>query len=94
MNDNYILYPNGSKCPIFPKEKDGMFTVTQLQDVVGGYIGVQDMGEQCLVYNDEGDLDDRPYNEEATALIRGFNEEFRRIVSGPVVVCRRGRIKV
>lgn len=71
-----------------------MFTVTQLQDIVDGYVDVEDIGENCLVYNADGDLDDKPYNRKATELVRSHNEEFRRIISGPAVVCKRGRIRL
>ena len=91
--NNRIIYPNGDEYPIFTKE-DGVFTVTQLQDIVGGYIGIEDIGECCLVYNDEGDLDDKPYNRKATELAREYNNEFRRIISGPAVVCSMGMIRV
>lgn len=92
--DSYIIYPNGNECPVFPKEKDGKFTIAQLQDIVGGYIGVEDVEDRCLVFNDEGDLDDKIYNRKATEIIRSHDENFKRIIAGPVVVCPPGKIKV
>lgn len=91
---DYVIYPNGDECPVYPKDADGLFSVAELQDIVGGYIGIEDVGNNvCVVFDDEGDLQDRSYNRRATELIRSVNPEWRRIVAGPVVVCRSG-IKV
>ena len=79
--DSYIIEPDGYERPILPKEKDGMFTVTQLQDIVDGYVDVEDIGENCLVYNADGDLDDKPYNRKATELVRSHNKDFCRIIA-------------
>ena len=92
--DSYIIYPDGYERPIFPGAADGMFTVAQLQDIVEGYIGIEDIGDSCLVYDDEGDLSDKIYNRKATEMVRGFNNNFHRIIAGPVVVCKRGKIRV
>lgn len=86
---NYIIYPNGYECPVYPK-KDGKYPLTQLQDIVGGYIGIEDMEEQVVIYNDsESDL---PYNRKATELIRQTG--YKGLLSGPVVILERGLIKI
>ena len=94
--DSYIIYPNGVKVPAEGKRlspaDDGRFTVTQLQDIVGGYIGIVDIGDMVLVYNDEGDLDDKPINQEATRLA-AVSEGWKGYVAGPALVCRRGKIR-
>lgn len=92
--DSYVIYPDGTKVPAEAKRTrpsdDGRFTVTQLQDIVGGYIGIVDVGDAVLVYND--DSADLPLNPEATRMAR-MNADWRGFVAGPAVVCGRGCIR-
>lgn len=94
--DSYVIYPNGSKVPAAGKRvcpsDDGRFTVTQLQDIVGGYIGIVDIGERVLIYNDEGGINDLPINLEATRLAR-MNEDWKGYIAGPALVCDRGMVR-
>lgn len=93
--DSFVIYPNGNRLPAKPKRirpsDDERFTITQLQDIVGGYIGILDVGDCVLVYND--DAEDCPLNLAATEIARR-NEEWKGNISGIALVCGRGMIKV
>ena len=95
--DSYVIYPNGERLPARPKRTrpsdDERFSVTQLQDIVGGYIGILDVDDGLLIYNDDGPLNDKPINVEATRIAQQ-NEEWKGYIAGPAIVCARGMIKV
>ena len=95
--DSYVLYPNGVKLPAMARqnrtsENDARFSVSQLQDIVGGYIGILDIGESLMVYNDEDD--DLPLNLAATKMAMAADDQWHRYITGPVLICERGMIKV
>lgn len=89
---NYLITPRGEKQAAAPK--DGVaFTVTELQDMVGGYITLEELGDgQLVVYDVNGAYDDKLYNETATELIRDSNPKWEGFVAGNAVVCNRVRV--
>lgn len=95
--DSYVIYPNGETVPAVPRrtrtDDDDRFRVSQLQDIVGGYIGIVDIGDRVIIYNDEGDLNDLPINATATGLAKS-NPEWKGYIAGPAVVCGRNKIRV
>ena len=97
--ESYVIYPDGSTQPAMPKRTrpsdDGRFSITQLQDIVDGYINIIDVPEGTLIYDDEGDVKDKPINRKATEIAME-NEEFRnrrRHIAGAALMCGHGMIR-
>lgn len=87
---DYLITPRGEKQMAAPK--DGVaFSVTELQDMVDGYITIEDIGDLKVVYDVDGDLKGKLYNKTATELIRSYSD-FVGFVSGNAVICRRVRV--
>lgn len=88
---NYLLTPRGERQAAAPK--DGVaFTVTELQDMVGGYIDIMELNDGMVVFDVDGALNDKLYNKAATDLIRYSNPEWNGYVAGNAVVCSRVRV--
>lgn len=63
------------------------FSLEELQKFVGGYIEIISLSEsQIMVLNEEGKLNNLPYNEEATKL---FQKAYKTndFIVGDVLVC-------
>ena len=68
-----IVNENGTITYTVDKTK---LSLTKMQYMVGGYIQlVHDDGETQIVCNEDGKLDGRPENEEATDLWHDLNED-------------------
>lgn len=87
---SYLLYPDGYKERAVPKN-GAAFTIAELQDYVGGYIGVEEVEEGFLVFNE--DAEDSVFNRPATDMVIGYNPNFQGIISGNAIVCARGQIR-
>ena len=86
-----IIYPNGEKERITPK--NGVtFTVTELQDIVDGYIGIEDVEEGILVFDEDGGEKDKVLNPTATRMIMDYDPNYDGFVSGVAVLCRKDQI--
>lgn len=88
-----LITPYGEEKNVTPK--DGVaFSVTELQDLVDGYIGVETTERGMLVYDENGTEDDKLFNPYATKLVQDFDPNFDELISGNVVICPREMIKV
>ena len=67
---NYIINSNGAKTEVTPKFGNS-FTLEELQEYVGGYIGIIRLTDKYLmVVNENGKLLNLPFNSEATDVAR------------------------
>jgi Domain of unknown function (DUF3846) len=92
-----LLKPGEPPIPFMPKDGRVMFTLEELQTVVGGYIevvaaplAVVDDGPMYLVLNEDGKRDNLPINGFATALYHqagGARDDW--IVGNVVLASRR-----
>lgn len=94
---NYLITPRGERQEAAPK--DGVaFTVTELQDMVGGWIDIKEIGDNHLVVFDvDGARKDKLYNKTATELIRKAwvsedGEPWNSFVAGNAVICTQIRV--
>lgn len=90
MND-YLITPRGEIQEARPKDGSA-FSVTELQDMVAGYITMEEIDGGLVVYDVNGEYEDKLYNKKATELIRGSNPEWDGFVAGNAVVCRKVRV--
>ena len=89
--NNYLITPRGEKQEAIPR--DGVaFSVTELQDLVQGYIDVVEIGESLIVFDVDGAYNNKLYNKTATELIRSSDSEWNGFVAGNAVVCSRIRV--
>lgn len=90
--NNYLITPRGEIQEAAPK--DGVaFSVTELQDMVSGYITIEELDNgQKVVFDVDGARKGKIYNKPATELIRRSNDNWEEFVAGNAVVC--GRIRV
>ena len=85
---NYLITPRGEIQEAAPK-RGAAFTVTELQDMVGGYIEVIDVNGGVVVYDSDGAQKEKLYNEKATKLILDSNQEWDGFVAGNAVFCHK-----
>ena len=90
--NNYLITPRGEIQEAAPK--DGVaFSVTELQDMVSGYITIEELDNgQKVVFDVDGSQKGKLYNKTATELILQSNPKWNQFVAGNAVVC--GRIRV
>lgn len=87
-----IYKANGEVLDIEPKNgKD--FKLAELQEIVGGYIEIAQMkNNDIMVINEEGKLNDLPYNEKATEIYQR-QVYFGDFIVGDVLVCKSKQVK-
>jgi len=89
-NEEQIVYgrhikANGSTKKVNPKN-GSTFTLTELQEIVGGYIELIYFDTNIMVVNEEGKLNKLPINEKATDMyIDSFGD--RGAIVGDVIIC-------
>ena len=86
--NSYLITPRGEIQEAVPK-RGAAFTVTELQDMVGGYIEVMDVNGGVLVYDSDGAIKEKLYNEKATKLILDSKPEWDDFVAGNAVFCKK-----
>lgn len=91
-----LLKPGEPPIPFMPKDGRVMFTLEELQTVVGGYIevvpaplAVVDDGPMYLVLNEDGKRDNLPINGFATALYHQAGGARDDCIVGNVVLASR-----
>ena len=68
------------------------FSLEELKDIVGGYIEIIQLpNKSFMVINEEGKLDNLPFNENATIIYQKFICENDYIV-GDVLICSEEQI--
>lgn len=78
---------SGEKVTISPRRK--RFSLTELQELVDGYIEYIYLEDHVLVVNEEGRLYGLPVNPGATQLVRQFGYDF---IVGDAVYCRKAEV--
>ena len=69
------------------------FELEELQKVVGGYIEIIDLGnDKLMVVNEEGKLEELPWNDEATKMYQRCTRAFDYI-AGNALVCNNNEIR-
>lgn len=88
--NNCLITPRGEIQKAAPK--DGVaFTVTELQDMVAGYIDVVELDSGgYLVFDVDGPAKDKLYNKPATELL--IQSGGKGFIAGNAVVCSRLRV--
>lgn len=75
--------------------KDGVsFTVTELQDLVDGYIDMMEVRDGVIVFDADGAENDKLYNKVATDMAREYNPNWSGFISGNAVLCTKQMIRV
>lgn len=88
---NYLITPRGLKQEAAPKDGTA-FSITELQDMVDGFVEIVDLDDCLLVYDVDGAWKDKLFNPEATRLLRRAHREdkdFGGFVAGNAVVCHK-----
>lgn len=87
-----IIYKaNGEVIETSPKNGTN-YTLEELKEIVGGYIEIIHLTEnKIMVVNEEGKLNNLPYNDNATLRFRFFKTiDF---IVGDTLVCHTNRIR-
>lgn len=94
----YILKPNGERIDVVPRARGGelnpsTFSLTEMQDIVGGYIQIVNLTDEVfMVVDEEGKFKDYDYNQKATEMVQKcFNT--RDYIVGTVLVCSSDMIE-
>jgi hypothetical protein len=81
-----IIKSTGEEIPTEPKNSKE-FTLTELQEIVGGYIELVNLGNnQYMVVNEDGILQNLPLNHKATRLYG------HSTIVGDVLICKYNQI--
>lgn len=92
-NNDMIYYADGRKPEIAWPENGKHYQLSELQEIVGGYIELVYLSKDLvMVCNEEGKLMDFPFNYEATKLFRLATNGNDRIM-GDVIVLDRSRLR-
>lgn len=96
MEENFdrIVRTNGDVLEISPKNGT-YYTLEELQNVVQGYIEIVSAtsGNEIMVLNEEGKLEDLPFNFEATCWMKNSTNITNDYVVGDVLICDKKHIK-
>ena len=87
-----IIYKaNGEVIKTYPKNGT-YYTLEELKEIVGGYIEIVRLNKkEIMVINEEGKLNNLPYNDNATLRFRFFKTN--DFIVGDVLVCDTNRIR-
>jgi hypothetical protein len=87
---SHIITVDG-KLTDYPPKSGKEYTLEELNEAVGGYIEIVDLGDKYMVVNEEGKIKDLPYNQLATHVFRRAkgNSDF---IVGNVLVCDKNQI--
>ncbi len=84
-----IIKADGTKTEFVPKNRK-YFQLSELQNVVGGYIEIVPATDgRIMIVNEEGKLKGLPYNHIASNLHGVWNDP----IVGDVLVCARSEIR-
>lgn len=90
---SYLIQPWGEKQKATPKNGVA-FTVAELQDYVDGFIGLEDVEDGIIVFDENGGEDDKLYNPVATQMVWDYNPHYQGFIAGTALVCRRDEIRL
>ena len=91
-----LLTPRGEKQEAIPK--DGVaFTVTELQDMVQGYVEIEDIEDELIiVYDVNGNYNNKLFNPKATEILKKAHADepfYSGYVSGNALVCGNDMVR-
>lgn len=89
-----IIKANGTIQPIKPKNRTD-FQWEELKEIVGGYIEVVRLrpSDKIFIVNDEGKLQNLPYNAIATAMYNKYTYPYRDDIVGDVLFCNSSEVR-
>lgn len=93
---NGVMKPDGTVIPL----DRGEFTVGELQDMVGGFIDVERIGDGYVVHDPEASYKGRCFNPKATSMVlehlRDTDPEnadsWDGMISGDAVICEKIKV--
>ncbi len=87
-----IIKTDGTRMDAVP-ENGTDFSLEEMQKIVGGLVEIIDLDEnKCIVLNEEGKIDDLPFNEEATKIFHSYFKTDDYII-GDVLICDNEQIR-
>lgn len=86
-----IIKSDGTVMEVEPRNGKN-FELQEMQSVVGGHIEVLWLGDNLMIVNEEGKLNNLPINVKATRLLRGTIYQ-PDIVVGDVLYCLKEQVK-
>ena len=85
-----LIKSNGEETNVLPKNKTD-FKLDELQNFVGGIIEiVKTKDGKTMVINEEGKVNDLPFNQKATEIYLYNEHDF---IAGDVVVCESNELE-
>ena len=86
-----IIYKsNGEVIETSPKNGKN-YTYEELREIVGGFIQIIFLKDKFMIINEEGKLNNLPYNDNATLRFRFFKTT--DFIVGDALVCHTNRIR-
>ena len=87
-----ICKTNGAVIETSPKNGTN-YTLEELKEIVGGYIEIVRLNKnEIMVVNEDGKLNNLPYNDNATVLYRANFRNTTDFIVGDALVCDMDRI--
>ena len=87
-----IIYKaNGEVIETSPKNGKN-YTYEELRDIVGGFIQIIFLKDKFMIINEEGKLNNLPYNDNATVLYRANFRNTTDFIVGDALLCGEDRI--
>lgn len=83
-----LIKSNGEITEVKPK-KGKFFSLEELQGYVGGYIEFVGLNGDIMVVNEEGKLNDLPYNEKATKFFQFVHGDIDVIVGDVLIASQK-----
>ena len=89
----YVITERGGIEDASPKNGSA-YTVDEMQDIVGGYIDIADVGSGIRVFDIDGMEKGKIFNSKATAMLKQHDEDSTTLIAGNVLFCTREMIRV
>ena len=87
-----IIYKtNGEVIETSPKNGKN-YTYEELREIVGGFIQIIFLKDKFMIINEEGKLNNLPYNDNATVLYRTNFKNTTDFIVGDALLCGKDRI--
>ena len=87
-----IIYKiNGEVIEASPKNGKN-YTYEELREIVGGFIQIIFLKDKFMIINEEGKLNNLPYNDNATVLYRANFRNTTDFIVGDALLCGKDKI--
>ena len=87
-----IIYKtNGEVIEASPKNGKN-YTYEELREIVGGFIQIIFLKDKFMIINEEGKLNNLPYNDNATVLYRANFRNTIDFIVGDALLCGKDKI--